>query len=217
MKPAAIDPPEIHSQLWAGFHGTVGWDIGANCGQSLPEMTTRFTQVVAFEPADECKPWLSAWMARPKVNLVVSDYAVTDVDGPVTLTALPDKIDTGQLVTAGTVGMEWNPDGPGAVPRVVTGRTVDSLVEELPAPDFLKIDVEGHEIRVLSGAWQTLTDYQPDLLIEFHSADLYDGIIECLHQHGYQRLDTVRHPHYPKGGPMWHTHGWVRAFYQLFG
>lgn len=216
MKPAGTDPAEIHSQLWAGFGGVVGWDIGANCGQTLPEMTTRFTQVVAFEPADECKPWLSDWMGKARGSLIVSDYAVTDVDRPITLTVLPDKIDTGQLVTAGTVGMEWDPDGPDATTRTVAGRTVDSLVEELPPPDFMKIDVEGHEMRVLAGAWQTITDYEPDLLIEFHSRDLHAGILECLTQHGYQRIETVRHPHYPHGSPLWHTHGWVRAFPRLF-
>ncbi len=206
MKPAAIDPPEIHNSLWIGFNGTTGWDIGANCGQTLPEMTGRFSTVHAFEPAAECRPWLDKWDAVTVWPIAVSDY-----DGQITLTELPDKIDTGQLVTAGTHGMEWNPDQPGALSRTVPARTVDSLAEELGPPDFLKIDVEGHEMRVLAGAWQTLTDHRPDLLIEFHAPELHLRILECLNHHGYRHIATVRHPHYEIGSPMWLQHGWVRA------
>lgn len=210
MRPAPIDPPEIHHALWDGFDGLVGWDIGANCGQSLREMTIRFAQVVAFEPAQECQPYLTAWAQR--ANVTILDCAVSDNDGVVTLAALPDKIDTGQLVTPGTHGMEWSPDVPAALARAVPCRTVDSLTEELPAPDFMKIDVEGHELRVLTGAWYTLTDYHPDLLIEFHTPELHDDCVECLREHGYHNITTVRHPHYRAGSAMWLQHGWIRAF-----
>jgi len=208
MKPAVVDPPEIHNTLWHGINGTTGWDIGANCGQTLPEMTGRFHTVHAFEPAAECRPWLDTWTRH---RVTVWDYAVSDLDGDIELTALPDKIDTGQLVTAGTHGMEWNPEQPGAVTRTVPARTVDSIAEQLGIPDFLKIDVEGHEMRVLAGAWQTLIDVRPDLLIEFHSPELHLRIQECLNHHGYRQIRTIRHPHYAIGTPMWLQHGWVRA------
>lgn len=210
MRPAPIDPPEIHPTLWDGFEGNVGWDIGANCGQTVSEMLRRFQNVVAFEPAAECRPYLDRLLHH--FNFAWCDYAISDTDGQIQLAALPDKIDTGQLVTPGTHGMEWSPDVPDAVARTVIARTIDSLVEELPPPDFLKIDVEGHELKVLTGAWQTLTDYQPALLIEFHAPELYEQCIQCLLAHGYTNIEPVRHPHYPPGSPMWHQHGWLRVF-----
>ncbi len=213
ITPAPIDPPEIHRQLWDGFSGTVGWDIGSNTGQSLDEMTKRFKHVTAFEPAVECMPFLEPWSKL----VLVKQVAVSNTDGEIQLAALPDKIDTGQLVTPGTHGMEWSPDWAATcatpeIVRTVPAYRIDSLVEELPAPDFWKIDVEGHEMLVLEGAEQTIVDYRPDMLIEFHNPELHEGVLECLGAHGYVNVTTVRHPHYRTGSAMWFTHGWVKAF-----
>lgn len=94
MKPAPIDPPEVHEHLWDGYSGNIGWDIGANCGQTLIEMKSRFTEVHAFEPAEECWPYLEKFNG---VNL--HKVALSDVNSDITLVELADKIDTGQLVT----------------------------------------------------------------------------------------------------------------------
>lgn len=209
MKPASIDPPEIWPVLWADFGGACGWDVGANCGQTIPVMKSKFERVIAFEPATECWPYLEEH-AGPQLDIL--GIGLTDSDGPLHLIELADKIDTGQLVTAGTHGMEWDPDDPLANTRKVHGRTIDSLLHEgeLPAPDFMKIDVEGHEYKVLYGAKRTLAMVRPDLLIEFHTRGLHDQVRDMLQGYDYT-CQTVRHPHYPPGGEMWYTHGWIRA------
>ena len=211
MKPAVIDPPEIWSRLWEGFHGDVGWDIGANCGQTIPIMLDRFQTVFAFEPAEECWPYLTD-LREQHPDLTWLPAAISDTTGDIDLIALPDKIDTGQLVTAGTCGMEWNPDRPDAAVRTLLSYTADHLVSEgtAPAPDFMKIDVEGHEQRVLFGARKTLAVHRPDLLIEFHSPELHTNCQALLEQFGYD-VETVRHPHYRPGTPMYSQHGWLRA------
>ena len=48
--------------------------------------------------------------------------------------------------------------------------TIDSL--DLPACDFIKIDVEGDEIPVLHGATQTILKYRPIMCIECNKATL---------------------------------------------
>lgn len=208
MKPAVIDPPEIWARLWSGFEGRIGWDIGANCGQTVPIMLDNFEQVIAFEPAAECWPYLEQFAG----NFTFLPIGLSDRDDHIDLLELPDKIDTGQLVTAGTCGMEWNPNRPDASVRTVISRTADSLISEaaLQAPDFMKIDTEGHELRVLFGARQTLAVHRPDLLIEFHSPELHSSCEALLEQYGYQ-CETIRHPHYRPGTPMWKQHGWLKA------
>jgi FkbM family methyltransferase len=206
VKPAVSDPPEVHRQLWEGFTGEVGYDIGANCGQTLGEMISRFTEVYAFEPAQECWPYLQ----DQGVNLM--QVAISDNNDGVDLVELPDKIDTGQLVTAGTVGMEWDPDDEGAIVRHVPSNSIDYLtqVAGLPMPDFMKIDVEGHELKVLFGARQVLATRRPDLLIEFHSPELHEQCRDLLLAYDYD-VFTIRHPHYRPGTSLWFTHGWLRA------
>lgn len=210
MKPAVSDPPEIEKSLWYGFGGGVGWDIGANCGQSYDEMMTRFDTVIAFEPATECAPYLDD-LASTNTSYRWLPIGLSDTDSHVELVELPDKIDTGQLVTGGTVGMEWNPEHPDAVIRMVECRTVDSLVAEgLPGPDFLKIDVEGHELKVLYGAKKELAINRPDLLVEFHAPHLHRSMVDLLEGYGYD-VQTIRHPHYRPGTQMWFQHGWIKA------
>lgn len=208
MKPAVTDPPEIWSTLWVGYTGEIGWDVGANCGQTVPIMLEGFTQVIAFEPAEECWPYLS----KIDGNLTWLPIALSDRDDHIDLVELPDKIDTGQLVTGGTHGMEWDPTRSDARTRTVISRTADALIAEgaLTVPDFMKIDTEGHELRVLFGARRTLAVHRPDLLIEFHSPALHDSCETLLETYGY-RCETVRHPHYRPGTPMWKQHGWIRA------
>lgn len=211
MKPAVSDPPEIERLLWSGVNGSIGYDIGANCGQSAAQMLLRFDQVYGFEPAAECWPYLEDTSFRNH-NYIFLPIGISAEDEAVTLVALPDKIDTGQLVTAGTVGMEWNPEHPEAVKRTVMCRTIDTLVtqREILPPDFMKIDVEGHELKVLYGAKKTLATKRPDILLEFHSKELHRSCVDLLEAFDYE-CQTIRHPHYYPGTDIWWVHGFVRA------
>lgn len=206
MRPAPIDPPEVHAHLWDGYKGNTGWDIGANCGQTLPELTARFKTVHAFEPAEECWPYLAGFAG---VNL--HKIALSDVDENIQLVALPDKINTGQLVTGNCEGMEWNPKNPNGVVRTLEAKTVDTAAASLGIPDFMKIDVEGHEEKVLTGATMVLSEAKPNLLIEFHSPQLYNFCFNLLTKLKYD-VEVVRHPHYAADSWLWHQHGWIKAF-----
>lgn len=211
MRPAPPDPPSLAGLLWEGMRGGVGWDVGANGGQSLPFLLDCCERVHAFEPCVEAVTMLtSAWPAGQR--LVVHPVAVSSCDGQVTLAALPAQLATGQLVTPGTHGMEWDP-GAGwekAPNRVVPCRSVDSLARELGVPDVVKVDTEGHEGHVLAGAATVLRGGRTDWLIEFHTPALWETCCQVLREFGY-RVQTVRHPHYAPGSPMWHQHGWLRA------
>lgn len=214
--PAPIDPPEIHSVLWEGFSGEVGWDIGANAGQSLGEMAQRFSRVHTFEPAEECLPTLRN-NAEQLGNVTVHAVALSNSTGTVDLVDIPDKIDTGQLVSYEAEGMEYDAKQQGGKTRQVECYTVDDYVALLGSqeiPDFMKIDVEGHELYVLDGAAETIRNWQPDMLIEIHSKILGDAIIKFLEGFAYD-IEIVRHPHYTASrglAHMYEVHYWLRCF-----
>ena len=74
--------------------------------------------------------------------------------------------------------------------------SIDRMVDsnELPLPDFVKIDVEGVELEVLQGMEETLRKTQPELLIEVHGL-LQEDLVELLTPHGYVlwHVESKRH------------------------
>jgi FkbM family methyltransferase len=71
---------------------------------------------------------------------------------------------------------------------------IDSLdnqvaLRALPAPNFVKIDVEGLELDVLNGMTSTIQEHKPKLFIEVHhvdsSPDHVPTLIEWLNQYDY--------------------------------
>jgi FkbM family methyltransferase len=210
VRPAAIDPPEIHERLWAGFGGETGWDVGANCGQSIPVMSRLFRQVVSFEPCQESFDYARHHYPDAEIHQV----AVSDHVGETELVLIDgEQAETGQLVTPGTSGMEWDPGnwtGSSVRTRRVPCEMLDSLALKLGEPDFVKVDTEGHELMVLLGGLGLLGSGRVSWLIEFHAGVLRDKCLELLKLNKYD-VETVRHPHYAPGSPMYFQHGWLRA------
>lgn len=127
-------------------------DAGANIGYYSLYLSPRVRRVFAFEPDPRCFAALSANAAAggnivhiPKALSSRSGSARLDVSADAAVSALSD-------------------DGGMAVETI----TVDDFVASLSSPDIgaIKIDVEGHDLEVLQGARQTLTQYQPLVLAE---------------------------------------------------
>jgi hypothetical protein len=66
--------------------------------------------------------------------------------------------------------------------------TLDSLSEEIGAPDFIKVDVDGWELDVLAGGRQTLRERHPHLVIETHTKRLEDQCGALLVECGYRPI-----------------------------
>lgn len=64
---------------------------------------------------------------------------------------------------------------------------LDDLVAAriLQAPDFVKIDVEGHGHRALAGMKEVVQSKRPTLLVALHSPQEFDGILGILQPLGY--------------------------------
>ena len=218
LRPLPSDPPETEPALWAGWHGKLAWDIGANHGQSLYHLTPVFSETWAFEPAEESLRVLQDdWGEHPKVRLIAA--AVSDRDGTLTTSVRERSIGQGELVLdadmpeqdmnlPATVALPW---GKELGKREVACLTCDILAAENDVtPDFIKVDTEGHEAQVLRGAAKILAVGKTGWLIEFHGEPQYAECTALLEQAGY-KPETIRHPHYVPGSPMWRSHGWIRA------
>lgn len=76
---------------------------------------------------------------------------------------------------------------------------LDALVSRgaLPAPDFVKMDIEGGEAIALSGARTILEMNHPTVFLSTHGHDLQVECSELLHAHGYTLRDVT-----PRGDPF---------------
>jgi len=68
---------------------------------------------------------------------------------------------------------------------------LDEYLKENPSPSisFIKIDVEGHELKALQGASDTLKIHHPILALELHvkkERTQSEDILEFLEQRGYE-------------------------------
>lgn len=118
------------------------FDVGANIGQSTVKFRSTFpwSRIHAFEPASEAFLELKQRVAGDE-NTVTHNVALGEAPGE------------GQMIfdsAATNNHLSSDDQGKGNEVRVLTG---DMLMAQLQTPsvDFLKIDAEGHDLRVLEG------------------------------------------------------------------
>lgn len=155
--------PEIVSDVRSTVEaGDVCYDLGAADGYYTMGLAGMASggTVVAVEPDDQRRASL--------VNTVAYNEP------------LPADVRVTELV----IGDVHDPE---------TGRaTLDGLVHEegYPAPDVLKIDIEGAEGAALRGAQAVLSEHGPHLVVEVHDADQRAACRAVLEHAGYA-VDVV--------------------------
>ena len=135
-------------------------DVGANDGYfSLlaSKLVGRLGQVVALEPFPTTAIELRANVALNRFrNIAVIERAASDNSDDLVLT-MPHEVGTGMTTLRPVDGTSW----------CVKCDRLDNLLADLPAPRFVKIDVEGAELRVLRGMEKLLQrDSGPYVLCE---------------------------------------------------
>lgn len=159
--------------------GDCFWDIGAHKGfvaLAAARMVGVTGRVVAFEPAAENLVFLRRHLQWNRAgNVDVRPVALGDVPGSVAFGG-------GSSSVAHRVGI-----GPEAVVLETARRLVER--EGLPAPDVLKIDVEGAEAAVLRGADGLLRGDEA-LLISTHSRSLYEECEGWLRERSFHVLPS---------------------------
>jgi FkbM family methyltransferase len=170
-------------------------DVGANIGTTtIPALRDyRFTTAVACEPDAESATLLRANCVLNQLDdrVTVIEAAVSDVEGEAFL-----DTDTS---TRGTRALLANPqERPSAV--AIRSVTLDGLCErgaiDPEKVGLLWIDVQGHEVRVLSGAG-TLLQHRPPLVLALRQGKLDDSerqtLLDVLRER-YDLLVNLRKP-----------------------
>lgn len=124
--------------------------------------------------------------------------AISDVDGHATFEISRYSTAMSKLEDIG----DWNTVAV-AHRRIVTTKRIDTLAASMGAPDVLKIDVEGAEVKVLHGASVTIAGHRPIILIEGPSM-LWDPMTAFFHNHRYTMFDAAA-PRDPINHPVWDT------------
>lgn len=157
--------------------GSVFFDIGAHIGYFSAiacSINGNSGHVYAFEPRpDNARFFLEHMRLNGFSNFTLTQAAVAANEGQAKFNANTGTA-TGHLSEKGNLTV-----------KVVS---IDRLVSEkkLPAPDFIKIDVEGGEIKVLEGCREVISTHKPKLLIATHGPETHAYVLNFLSERSYR-------------------------------
>jgi FkbM family methyltransferase len=175
------------------MEGKIVYDIGAHIGfHSLyfARLVGPKGKVYAFEPNPKNIERLNLIREKnPDIKniITVCDVAVSNVSGSETF-SMSDEVESGRssgsfIDTADTIWERSAFASRGFNEIQVKTVPMDLFKKELPiedAPDVIKIDVEGAESLVLSGAKNTLLEKKPIIFLEVHSMQNMFDVVSFL-------------------------------------
>jgi FkbM family methyltransferase len=178
------------------FRGNVALDVGAGTGEYTLVMAKKFRSVFAFEPNPERARELRARLKRSDArNVTVIEAAVAERKGSTILWLDPPAKRPGGPASTIVSTFDYKPasqeleqhaerfEGRTGIP--VTTLSLSDL--SLPGPvDLMKVDVEGAEFQVLSGATSMMEMHEiHNLILELHNRDEKSKIETLMKNYGY--------------------------------
>lgn len=155
---------------------SIVFDIGANVGfytLLASVLVGSNGRVFAFEPVPRNLSYLRKHLQLNGItNVEILDVAVTD---KCSITFF----DEGQNSSMGHIASQGQLE--------VKTVSLDGLTKkgEIPLPDYIKIDVEGAEMLVLSGAKSVLANAHPTIFLATHGFEIHKTCREFLESLGY--------------------------------
>jgi FkbM family methyltransferase len=179
-------------------------DVGANVGLYtvlMSKLLNRGRKVLSIEPTPAALEYLHRNIVRSKSakSVVIYEGIVTDRKGTFQLNVIPGMEEYSSL---GTIVHE-SVQSENNKPISIKGDTIDHLVSRFRlSPGLLKIDTEGAEYQVLSGAHATLAKYRPTIIAEISDRMLRstnansDLVVNLLKRYGYN-IASIMNPAEP--------------------
>ncbi|MDQ0136301.1 FkbM family methyltransferase [Neorhizobium galegae] len=170
--------------------GAVALDVGANIGNHAIHLSRDFAEIHCFEPNPEVFRRLTDNVRSNRLdNIRLHQAALGDCDD----TLMFRENLEGNLGASGFVEDD-RPSGHSRILRLPVF-DADKLVQRLGITrvDFIKIDVEGFELRVLKGLRATIAFNRPIVSFEFHGhlagPDDFGKLTACLPDYRFYDLE----------------------------
>ena len=142
-------------------------DVGAHVGFWLKDLQKNFKMVYAFEPISDVRECLKKNVEKD--NYLLFDFGLGDKNEKVMVNYIPEETGNTYVSDHGN--------------REIQIRRLDEI--KLPKIDYIKIDAEGYEIKVLQGAEGLITRDEPYIHVEVKQ--------KILERHGLSAVDIDRY------------------------
>ena len=177
------------------YGSPVSVDVGANLGLFSYLLNKSSGQVIAIEPQPKLAHYLKSVLPK---NVTVFNLAVSDYTGHTILTipkikgllGLASQQDA--LATIESKNPIYSSNGNVDLIEVKVD-TLDNILNNYSRVDFIKIDVEGHELSVLRGSSSILQKFRPFMMIELfkkHNPNVLQSI-ELIFNQNYLCLYLI--------------------------
>jgi FkbM family methyltransferase len=191
------ETPEITFLRNLSFEDKVVYDIGSFEGVLALFFARKARTVIAYEPNPRnYARCLENIRLNNLTNVNVFNRGVSDQAGIIELIYDPlmPGAGSGEQAIAQQISSSVRTFQKLLVPIV---RLDDDIaLNDLPKPDFIKIDIEGMEFLALKGMERTLRERHPELFIEMHGAtatektDIARAVIDFLESLNYRTYDV---------------------------
>jgi FkbM family methyltransferase len=163
----------VIERFFRGKPGAVMLDIGANIGNHAIYLSNSFDRIICFEPS----PYIAERLTKNITLSRLTNIEVHTVGLSNREAALHYKLDT-----SGNLGAShFLSEADEQTIELPVCRGDDHLSRKgLNRVDFIKVDVERHEVEVFEGLKLTISRRRPIIAFEFHGTSLGSSYLDAI-------------------------------------